>query len=72
MKDILQNKLKQFIIIFGKILGVILVIILMAVFAVIPITITESPYFIISWIIFISALYITICICLFVPVDKNK
>lgn len=72
MKDILQNKLKQFIIIFGKILGLILVIILMAVFTVIPITITESPYFIISWIIFISALYITICICLFVPVDKNK
>ena len=72
MKDILQNKLKQFIIIFGKILGVILVIILMSVFAVIPITITESPYFIISWIIFILALYTMICICLFVPVDKNK
>ena len=40
MKDILQNKLKQFIIIFGKILGVILVIILMTVFAVIPCTVT--------------------------------
>ena len=72
MKDILQNKLKQFIIIFGKILGVILVIIFMSVFAVVPCLITESHYFIISWIIFILALYITICICLFVPVNKNK
>lgn len=72
MKDILQNKLKQFIIIFGKILGVILVIILMSVFAVVPCLITESHYFIISWIIFILALYTMICICLFVPVDKNK
>ena len=72
MKDIFQNKLKQFIIIFGKTLGAILVIILMAVFAVIPIAITESPYFIISWIIFIIALYTTISICLFVQVDKNK
>ena len=72
MKDILQNKLKQFIIIFGKILGVILVIIFMSVFAVVPCLITESHYFIISWIIFILALYTMICICLFVPVDKNK
>lgn len=72
MKDILQNKLKQFIIIFGKILGVILVIILMSVFAVVPCLMTESHYFIISWIIFILALYTMICICLFVPVDKNK
>lgn len=72
MKYILQNKLKQFIIIFGKILGTILVIILMSVFAVIPCTITESPYFIISWIIFIITLYTTICFCLFIPVDKNK
>ena len=72
MKDILQNKLKQFIIIFRKILGVILVIILMAVFAVVPCLMTESYYFIISWTIFILTLYTTICICLFVPVDKNK
>lgn len=72
MKDILQNKLKQFIIIFVKTLGVILVIIFMAVFAIVPCTMTESYYFNISWIIFIIALYTTICICLFFPVDKNK
>lgn len=60
MKDILQNKFKQFIIIFGKTLVVIFVIIFMATFAVIPCIITESPYFIIPWIIFIISLYTTI------------
>lgn len=83
MKDILQikdyntksnklkNKLKQFISVFYKILVIIFVIILMAAFAVIPITITDTPYFIIPWIIFITALYSTICICLFTPVDEK-
>ena len=71
MKDILQNKLKQFIIIFGQILGVILVIILMSVFAVIPCLMTESYYFIIFWTIFILILYTTILLCFVFPVDEK-
>lgn len=71
MKDILQNKLKQFIIIFGQILGVILVIILMSVFAVIPCLMTESYYFIIFWTIFIHILYTTILLCFVFPVDEK-
>ena len=67
----LQNKLKQFIIIFGKTLGAILLIILMAVFAVIPCLMTESYYFIISWTIFILTLYTTILLCFVFPVDEK-
>ena len=62
MKDILQNKLKQFISVFYKTLVVILVIIFMTLFAVMPITIIDTSYFIIPWISFIVALYITISI----------
>ena len=71
MKDIFQNKLKQFIIIFGKTLGAILLIILMAVFAVVPCLMTESYYFIISWTIFILTLYTTILLCFVFPVDEK-
>ena len=67
----LKNKLKQFISVFYKILVIILIIIFMAIFAVIPITIIDTPYFIIPWIIFIVALYTTISICLFTPVDEK-
>ena len=76
MKDILQNKLKQFIIIFRKILGVILVIILMVVFAVVPCLMTESYYFIISWTIFILTLYTTIYVFVYlfqlIKINKYK
>lgn len=43
----------------------------MTLFAVMPITIIDTPYFIIPWIIFIVALYITISICLFTAVDEK-
>ena len=72
MKDILQNKLKQFISVFIKTLVIIFVVIFIVAFAVLPVIIIDNtPYFIIPWIIFITALYMSIIICLFNPVDEK-
>ena len=58
--NILKNKAKEFLIVFGKILFEISIVVFLLALAFVPCIIVQTGYFIIPWMMFITSLYLAI------------
>ena len=72
LNNIIKSKVKEFIIVFIKVLAETLLAVFLLAFGVVPCIIVQTGSFIILWIIFITLLYITIWFVFFDPFKEIK
>ena len=71
LNNIIKNKAKEFLIVFGKVLIEMLIAVFLLAFAIVPCIIIQTGYFIIPWMIFVVSLYVAIWLVFLDPFIKK-